>query len=403
VNAPNETICLHFGECGGCAAQDVPYATQVAAKAEALQELLGFAWPGPVPVTPSPVQWHYRNKVDPGFSPQQYETAPPKGFVRDTVLGYKRRGRWYWPLEVAECRIAPEGLGALLESVRAWYKLQGLRAYDSRTDEGFLRTLLVREGKHTGQRMVVLITSPGALDTAGFVEAVQRVFPAHSIQWGTFSGKADVAAADEVHLLHGAPAITEELHIPTAEGTRRLTFSISPFSFFQTNTLATERLYGALRAWVAECSPTVLYDLYGGAGGIAFSCSDLVEQVWSVESVLSASEDGRANAVANGISNVTFITQPVEHHLRGVLEGEGMPAGSAVIVDPARSGMHPKALKRLTELRPRNLAYVSCNPKVFARELPPLLEAYELTGLQGFDLFPHTPHVELVATFRARV
>jgi 23S rRNA (uracil1939-C5)-methyltransferase len=151
-----------------------------------------------------------------------------------------------------------------------------------------------------------------------------------------------------------------------------------------------------IRAWVKEIGPQVLYDLYGGAGGIAFSCSDQVNEVFSVESVTSATEDGIHNAGLNGIDNVHFTTAKVETHLKTLLEGGGLPADCAAIVDPPRAGMHPKALRRLVELQPANVIYVSCKPSVFATELPAFLDAYHLTCLHAVDLFPHTDHVELM-------
>jgi 23S rRNA (uracil1939-C5)-methyltransferase len=275
--------CIHFGDCGGCHAQDVPYPAQVIAKQQGLEQLFAEDWTAPVPVAPSPATWHYRNKIDPTFAPMQYEVAPPKGFVRETVLGYKRKGRWFWPLDIEECLIAPEGMRELFASVRAWYRERGYRAFNSRTGEGALRNLLVREGKHTGERMAVLLTTPGDEPYDGFVEAVQRAWPCHSIQHGTSASKADVALCDEIRVLHGAPYIREELRLPGLPAPLR--FQISPMSFFQTNTRATEGLYGAVRDWVRGIAPRVLYDLYGGMGGIAMSCADLVEEVQSVESV----------------------------------------------------------------------------------------------------------------------
>jgi len=396
------SYCVHFGECGGCASQDVPYEEQVDAKAQYLQGLLAAAWATPIPVIPSPVQWHYRNKVDPAFSRMQYPEPPPAGFVRETVLGFKKKGRWFWPLDISECRIAPERLGELLASVRAWCREHELRAYDSRSGDGFLRHLLVRRAARTGERMVVLITSPGVALPAGFVEAVKAVFPAHSIQHGTFGGRADVAIAETLEVLDGAPHIMEELHLSAAAGGRNLRFRISPMSFFQTNTSATELLYAAIRDWAQRVRPARLYDLYGGAGGIAFTSADLAETVVSVENVAAASEDGIVNAGLNQIHNVTFVTEKVEHYLRAVRDSGGMPTGSAVVVDPPRAGLHPKVLKRLLEMRPDRLLYVSCNPKLFAREFEVLQEGYQLESLRGFDLFPHTPHVELLAELRAR-
>lgn len=394
--------CPYFGECGGCQSQDLDYLEQLAQKAAFLESLFGAYWPEPIQVTPSPVVWHYRNKVDPAFAPKRYPEPPPPGFVRETVLGFKRKGRWFWPLDIEECHIGPEGLDALLAAVRRWYRQEGFRGFDSRTGEGFLRVLLVRDAKRTGERMVVLITRPGPFDPKPFLDAILPVYPADSVYRGIFSGLADVAAAEALELLHGAPHITERLHIPEPGGVRKLDFRISPMSFFQTNPAATESLYGAIRAWVRRSAPETLYDLYGGSGGIAFSCADLVRRVWSVENVEEASRDGRENARLNGIDHVYFLSEDVRKYLKRLLEEEGFERGAAVVIDPPRSGLHPKVIRRLIELTPANLLYVSCNPKILARELPVFLEHYRLDAIEAFDLFPHTRHVEVLAAFSTR-
>ena len=395
-------FCKHFGECGGCQNQDLPYPEQLARKAQRLAEQFRAHWDAPVPVEPSPETWHYRNKVDFSFGRKWYPEPPPEGFVREAVLGFRARGRWFCPLDIEECRIGPEGVSALLGSVRAWMHARKLPAFDPRTKEGFLRALVVREGKRTRQRMVVLITTEGDLDKDSFVEVVLSVYPATSIQCGVYQGLADVAFADETEVLHGGPAIHEQLEVPDGRGERVLRFRLSPFSFFQTNTLGAERLYGMIRRWVAEAAPLVLYDLYGGGGGIALSCADLVAQVWSVESVAAATEDGRHNTAQNGADNVEFVTQRVKNYLRALREGDGMAADSAVVVDPPRSGMVPKALRRLVDLRPPKVLYVSCNPAILATQLPVLLGAYRLDDLRAIDLFPHTEHVEALASFSLR-
>lgn len=398
----SQARCRHYGECGGCQAQDVAYARQLVAKQAQLAELFGAFWEDSIPVTPSPVIWNYRNKIDPSFALRRYDTPPPKDFPRETVLGFKKPGRWYWPLKISECQIGPEGLGPLLAGVKRWVAESGLRAFDSRAKEGFLRNLLVRDAKRTGERMVVLITCPGAFDAAPFVRMVSETFGAVSIWRGISERGADVAIADELELLHGEPSINETLHIPDGGAALELNFRISPMSFFQTNPCATEALYGAIRAWVRDHAPAHLYDLYGGMGGIAFSCAGLVGHVWSVEEVEAASIDGRENAERNGIGNVTFITEKVEKYLQYQLEAEGLAEGAAVVLDPARGGMHPKAIKRLITLAPERVLYVSCNPKLLARELPEFLEQYRLAAVQAFDLFPHTKHVEVLAALERK-
>lgn len=398
AEAVRPEICPHFTDCGGCATQDVPYAEQLRRKQTALQGLFQGVWSSPIPVEPSPSIYHYRNRVDLNFGRKHYPEPPPKGFERETVLGFKREGKWFWTLDIDECRIGPEGLERLLAAVRDWARDRNLTAYSSKSKEGLLRVLLVREGKRTGERMVVLITNEGEFDAASFVNTVQGSFACASIQHGVFRGKAEITAADHVHVLDGKAAIEEELHILDGAGVRKLRFRISPFGFFQTNSAATEVLYGIIRQWVKESRPQVLYDLYGGSGGIALMCCDRVDRAISVESDERASIDGTYNRERNECDNVVFLTQKVEDYLRDTIATHGeMQSKSFVVMDPPRAGLHPKALKKIVALKPPEIVYVSCKPSVFAGEIPAFLAAYELRDLRAVDLFPHTEHVELLA------
>lgn len=408
--------------------QDLAYPEQLKAKEAALLRLFGDAgsgaWQGRIPVAPSPAVWDYRNKVEVNFGRKHYPEPPPEGFVRETVFGFKKTGAWFWTLDIETCKIVSPEFDALLAAVRDWTRASGLRAYSSRGGrDGFLRHLIVREGKRTGQRMVVLTTRGGApehgtWDPEAFVGAVRAAYPATSIQRGINDGIADQAVPERVDVLWGEGTIDEELRVP-GRG-RSLRFSISPFSFFQTNTLATEVLYGKVREWVAAVKPAKLYDLYGGMGSIAFSVSDLVPEVHSVESWEPASRDGERSAVVNGIDNVTFTARKVEawlgelvSGLRGQRGADGKPkdgrsaagglgAGAAVIVDPPRSGLNPKALRRLVELRPERILYISCKSSALASELPAFLAEYRLASLEAVDLFPHTEHVEVLAAFELK-
>lgn len=390
-------LCPHFGECGGCATQDLVYPDQVAAKKKHLEELFAEEWGRDVHVIPSPIVWHYRNKVDFNFALKHYPEPPPKDFPRETLLGFTRPGEWYHPLDIETCLIAPEGVAALLDAVRAWYRREGLRAADAR-GQGFLRALLVREGKRTGERMVALFTSEGDWNPDGFLRAVRESYPAHSIYRGVFSRSARGAFADRLELLEGAEHIHEEMVIRDGAAERRIRFRISPFSFFQTNTLAAEVLYSEIRQWVRESGAQILYDLYGGAGGIAFSCADLVQLVRSVESEPSATADGEHNARLNGIDNVFFFTDQMRKYLHGLAESGGMEPNAAAVVDPPRAGMTPKPVRRLIESAPHRLLYVSCKATVLKEELPAFLKAYALERLWAVDMFPHTPHVEVLAS-----
>lgn len=391
-------LCRHFGDCGGCRSQDHPYGAQLATKAAEMAALFAPFWAAPVTVAPSPRIFNYRNKVEFNFGRKQYPEPPPKDFIRESVLGFKRRGKWYWPLDIDECLIAPEGAGDLLAATRRWMHESGLRARDPRNHDGVLRHLVAREGLRTGERMVLLITTPAAIDRDAFVGAVKKGWPAHAILHGVYDGKADAALADELCCVDGADHITEALQLPGRCGTRTLRFRISPFSFFQTNTLATETLYTHIRDRVAATAPETILDLYGGAGGIAFACSELATRIVSVENVASATEDGRFNAGLNGIDNVDFVTADVRRYLgeRRHLAA-GTPERCTVVLDPPRSALHPKVIARIVQFGAPHIVYVSCNPKLLAREMDAFAQAYHIADLAAFDLFPHTPHVEVVA------
>lgn len=397
------TPCIHFGECGGCRFQDVPYADQLLQKQAVLQELFAEFCEKLIEVVPSPLIRHYRNKLEFNFGRRQYPEPPPKDFIRESVLGFKRTGRWYWTIDLEDCLLAPLEAPKLLTAVRDWMKVSGLRSFHSRSNDGVLRHLVWRTGQHTGEHLVLLLTREVELDAQPFVDAVHTALPQANVLHGIYRGKADVAYADEIHLLHGTPYIHENLHIPTDNGEeRQLRFRISPMSFFQTNPLATENLYARIRAWVRQQPVRKIFDLYGGSGGIAFACADLAEEIVSVENVSEASADGRVNAELNNCHTVRFVTADVRRYLADSTELEDAAADSLVIIDPPRSALHPKVLTRLSECGASRIIYVSCNPKLLARELPLLLTRYTLDELCAFDLFPHTPHVEALALLSLR-
>jgi 23S rRNA (uracil1939-C5)-methyltransferase len=387
--------CPHYGDCGGCSAQDVAYGEQLRRKATYLQDILAPYWHEPIEVVPSPETWHYRNKVDLNFARRQYDEPPPKDCIRETVLGYNRKGKWYWPLDIEQCSIAPPRTDAILRAVREWYRERGVHAVDQRSGEGVLRALLVREGRRTGECMVMLCTNEGDVDTESFVCALDPAGPIDSVYRGIGTGRAQGAFAERLELLAGAPYIHEELSV----GERRYRFRLSPLSFFQTNTLATELLYSDIRDWVRTTAPSLLYDLYGGAGGIAIACADLVDTVRCVDNVPEATADGEANVALNGADNVFFAMADMKHYLAYLRDNGGMEPGSAAILDPSRAGLNPKVIRRFLATNPERFLYVSCNPKVFAQELPALVNEFRLESVKAFDLFPHTPHVELVSAF----
>ena len=244
----NVARCPHAHECGGCKTQDLPYEQQLIQKEVYLRDLFQGIWDEPIPLDPSPEIWHYRNKIELNFDRMQYEVPPPRDFVRESVLGFKKKGKWYHTLDLTTCLIAPKGTDRLMASIRRWMTAHDLRAWFQKNNDGLLRYLLVREGKHTGDLMVVLISRTGDIPRDSFVDAVRSAIPATSIYHATFDGRADAAYMESLTLLAGEDRIQEKLMI---DG-RELFFSISPQGFFQTNTLATQVLYGRIRELVKE-------------------------------------------------------------------------------------------------------------------------------------------------------
>jgi 23S rRNA (uracil1939-C5)-methyltransferase len=390
MSVSSSSRCKHFGSCGGCSLQDLPYEAQLQRKKLALESMFAPFWDRPIEVLPSPSPWYYRNKVELSFH-LNYDRNPEtkKLEASNAALGFKRRGRWYETLDIEECFLLSPELPALLTAMRRWALANDVPVYDSKTRQGLLRHLVVREGKNTGERLVMLLAAPGDWDRRPFVDAVRAAFPATTVLAGVNGAISDVAQAESLETLEGPGFIREKLRVGGVERT----FRVSPFSFFQTNTLATEKLYGLARDWVAAERPRLLLDLYGGSGTIGLCVADLAGRVVSVESVPSATADGKVNAAENGVSNVEFVGAAVEAWLPFA------PEADAAVVDPPRSGLHPKALRALVERPLSRLLYVSCNPKILAREMAELFKAYRLESLRAVDLFPQTEHVEAVAAF----
>lgn len=395
--------------------QDLPYESQLRLKKERLESLLSEIWTEPVLIHPSPDGFYYRNKMEFSFTRwvKKIEGEPRSGaglpgqFVHS--LGLKRKGRWDRALDLQECLLlSPEAPG-LLDSVGKWAREENLAYYDLRRQQGFLRHLVVREGKNTDQRMVVLVTAEGELSQRqkeGFVKAVLSAYPATTALWGINRKLSDVATADSVETLYGSGVIEEKLSLGSGYGARslELAFNISPYSFFQTNTGGTERLYSIIREWAGKGEQAA--DLYCGCGGISLAIADLFKKVTAVEFGESAVTDARFNARRNGISNVEFVCSKVEDFLPGFLAMD--PGPSTLVLDPPRAGIHPKVLKGLLDFPARcpalkNLIYVSCNPKALSDDLKAMAGYYKIEKIEAVDLFPHTDHLEVLCQMSLRV
>jgi 23S rRNA (uracil1939-C5)-methyltransferase len=393
-----EDRCPHVGTCGGCSFQTYDYAAQIASLGDHLLERLRAAdllrEVKVEPVLGMRDPWAYRNKMDFTFGNRRWiESGEPQGVSADFALGLHVPGVYSKVLDIRSCAIQFEGADEILAAARELAREHGLEAWDTRRHVGLLRHLVLRKGVHTGEILVYLVTS---------VEDAERVDPwardlvrrcphITTLVQGIHARAAAVAVGERERVLHGPGVIHEIL--------AGLTFTISPTSFFQTNTLQAERLLKCIGSEVPSC-PGRLLDLYCGAGTIGLSLASRVGEVLGLESSPSAIRDARANAEANGIQNASFLEGDVLENLEQCTQAA---SGDVCIVDPPRAGLHPRVIPILLAAAPERLIYVSCNPVTAVRDLVHLARGgYSLVRAQPVDLFPHTPHLECVFTLVPR-
>jgi 23S rRNA (uracil1939-C5)-methyltransferase len=395
--------CMHFGVCGGCRWQHASYEAQLEFKrqqvADGLERIGGFRDLGVAPVLGSKDVYFYRNKMEFSFGPawldaeafghlEKGETGP-----ETLALGLHPSGLFSKVLDLKECSLQSPLSNRILGMVRRFAVARRLDFYSTRTHSGYLRALVVREGKKTGDVMVNIVTSD---DRPGVMQELRDALRAECPEVTTFvnnitSRKSQVAVGEYERVYFGPGYITE--------GLGGKTFRVSPNSFFQTNTAQAERLY-EIASRLAELQPDdVVYDLYSGTGTIAIVLADRVLRVVGVEAVEAAVLDARGNAELNNASNCFFEIGDLKEKMtreREWIERHGPP--SVVILDPPRSGAHEKVIREILKFAPERIAYISCNPATQARDLRLLCAdgRYGITEVQPVDMFPHTEHIECV-------
>jgi 23S rRNA (uracil1939-C5)-methyltransferase len=381
-----EAPCRHYHEgCGGCRFQDLAYEVQLAAKADQVRDALhrigGLTGFELEPALGANAVFHYRNKLEYSF------TRGPDG----VALGFHRAGRWDDVLAVEKCWLTTDLGNAIREAVAAWARGEGLAPFDQQEQTGFLRHLVVREGRNTGQALVTLVTAPAEL--AGeerLVETLRRFPEVRSLNWAINDSPAEVTNLP-TRLLWGDEAIEEEI--------LGLRFRIRPNAFLQTNTAMCEVLYRLAIAYAALTGEETVYDLYAGIGTIGLAMARDALTVWGVEASEESVACALENAELNGIANAAFFAGDVAAAVGELRDRAGDP--DVVVVDPPRAGLTGKALRLVGGLAAERLVYVSCNPTTLAgnaKELTGEL-CYRLERARPVDMFPHTPHVETVALF----
>ncbi len=404
-------FCTHFGTCGGCTWQTLPYAMQTAFKQQQVVDQLTrighLQLPEVSPILGSEKTDHYRNKLEFTFSNRRWllpgEDWTTMSDEERLGLGFHVSGFFDKVLDIQECHLQREPSNAIRLFVKQYAIDHGLHFYDLRENHGFLRTLTVRTTS-TGEVMLVVCFGGEAQGEAArpereaLLEAVRTRFPEITSLYYVINPKANDTFGDLPCLLYsGAEAIYEQME--------DLRFKVGPKSFYQTNSAQAYRLYSVVRDFVREGIPEggkpVIYDLYTGTGTIALFLSSLARKVVGIEYVPEAIEDAKVNARENHIDNADFFAGDMKDVLNtDFIAANGQP--DIVVLDPPRAGIHPDVAQVLLDCAPQRMVYVSCNPATQARDLAVFAPDYDIVHVQPVDMFPHTIHVENVVCARRR-
>ena len=386
--------CPHFSECGGCAYQTLPYEEQKKLKLNQVKALLDAVYPD-FPLdecVESPRIWEYRNKMEFSFG-DEVKDGP-------LTLGLHKRGSFYDIVSVPDCQIIDEDLRKVLKTTQDFFrnaKLGGksIDFYHKMRHEGVLRHLLVRKGLKTGEMLICLVTSSqGGIDSTEGKQLLEKYKDTLLAleTTGTFAGilhmtndsLSDVVKADAVDILYGKEYFYDEL--------LGLRFRITPFSFFQTNSAGAEKLYSLAREYIGDLTGKKVYDLYSGTGTIAQVLAPVAKEVTGVEIVEEAVYAAAENAKENQLDNCTFLAGDVLTVLDELTE-----APDAIVLDPPREGIHPKAIRKILDYGLSSFVYISCKPTSLARDLEVFLEyGYQPVRAKCVDMFPWTRGIETV-------
>ncbi len=380
IIAPGPERIAPVADHPGAPWQVLPYERQLQVKqslvAEALERIGRLRDFTLEPIVPAIETWRYRNKLEYSFG------RDPGGRL---ICGFHAPGRWHEIVEVRDCLLASEAGNAVRERIARHCREAGMTPYDRRSGEGFLRNLVVREGRRTGQLQARLVTGVGELGRDALAAIAG---PDTSLLWTQIDSSAEVTHGGVTELLAGQDKLDEEI------GPVRL--RVSPQAFLQTNTEMAELLYGVAIEYARLTGFERVYDLYCGIGTIALTIAPRVAEVWGLELIEEAIADAINNARINEIENVRFFAGDVRLALPELVRTAGRP--DVVVVDPPRAGLSQKIVRRLIEAAPRRIVYVSCNPTTLAPNAAQLVEAgYELRRVRPVDMFPQTPHIECVA------
>ncbi|RYG52954.1 MAG: 23S rRNA (uracil(1939)-C(5))-methyltransferase RlmD [Chitinophagaceae bacterium] len=395
-------FCEHFGVCGGCQWQMLPYEKQLAFKQQQVFDNLTRIGKIPLPpfepITGASPATHYRNKVEYTFSNRRYLT---KNEVHDEtissqadVAGYHAKGLFDKVVDIRECHLQHEPTNAIRNAVKKFALENEYSFYDIREHRGLLRTMQVRLCRSGELMLNVVFGENDKEKIMRLLDFIMAQFPAITTLLYTINLKKNDSMFDLEPVVYSGKGYV----IETLENYR---FKIGPKSFFQTNTYQGEKLYQVAREYAELTGQETVYDLYCGTGSIGIFVSDKAKSIVGVEVIKEAVDDAVENALINGVEHAKFFAGDVSKICNdGFIAEHGRP--DVIITDPPRAGMSPDLVNKIIEMAPPLVVYVSCNPATQARDLNMMKDHYEVTRIRPVDMFPHTHHIENVVQLRLK-
>jgi 23S rRNA (uracil1939-C5)-methyltransferase len=406
-------FCTHFGNCGGCKWQMLPYNLQIQFKQNEVEQNLKrlgkVELPTIAPILGSEKTTAYRNKLEFTFSNKRYRTKEEVQHIQtkeelynlpqESALGFHVPKLFDKVLRIEECFLMEEPTNAIRNAIKDFALQMNFAFYDIKNHTGWLRNLMLRIAT-TGEIMLNVILAHDSADKTILLDYIQKTFPQITALLYTINAKLNDSIYDLTPIVyHGKNHIIEKLH--TGIGDENYQFKISAKSFFQTNTKQAERLYQVTRDFAELTGKETVYDLYCGTGSIGIFCSALAQKIIGVELIEEAIVDAKENAALNAVNHAQFFAGDVIDICNADFFAlHGTP--DVIITDPPRAGMHTKLVEKIIEMQAPIVVYVSCNSATQARDLQLLDALYQVTKVQPVDMFPHTHHIENVVQLKLR-
>ena len=391
-----QPFCSHFGICGGCKWQILPYEKQLFYKAKQVKDVFQrigkLTFPEMNATKASDKTIFYRNKLEFSFSNKRWLTnedmANRESISNHNAVGFHVTGKFDKIVDVSKCFLQQDPSNAIRDEIKAFASEHSLTFFDIREHTGFLRSLIIRTAS-TGEVMVILsFYHENKKNRIALLDHLKAKFPEIASLMYVINGKGNDTIADlDIVCYNGKDHIIEEM-----EG---LKFIIGPKSFYQTNSEQAYELYKITRQFAELSGNEIVYDLYTGTGTIANFIASKASKVVGIEYVPEAIEDAKKNSSFNAITNTTFVAGDMKDVFnQQFIDANGHP--DVIILDPPRAGIHEDVIKGILYCKPSRIVYVSCNPATQARDLALLSEYYKIMEVQPVDMFPHTHHVENV-------